>query len=175
MLKLMTSYSSKKYIKYDDYGTPSSAFDNIKHIIEQWKDKVIFEPFYMDGRSGQILKDMECTNVIHDKEYDFFEMVDKLDYDIIISNPPFTLKKDIMTKLKEIDKPFILIMPYSVLLSKYIRDLYRNDIQIIIPKKRIQFYRLNEEHEPVYNGKSNFDCFYFCHKCNLERDINWLN
>jgi len=117
---------------------------------------------------------MGCTNVIHEKEYDFFEMVDKLDYDIIISNPPFTIKKDIMIKLKEIDKPFILIMPCSVLVTKYIRDLYRNDIQIVLPKKRIQFYRLGTDNEPAYNGKSCFECLYYCYKCNLPRQINWL-
>ena len=89
----MASFSTKTFLKFDDYGTPLSAFQNIQHIIEPWKDKVIYEPFYMDGRSGQILRDMGCNNVIHEKEYDFFEMVDKLDYDIIISNPPFTLKK----------------------------------------------------------------------------------
>jgi hypothetical protein len=118
---------------------------------------------------------MGCTNVIHDEKYDFFEMVDKLDYYIIISNPPFTIKKEIMTKLKEIDKPFVLLMPCSVLVTKYVRDLYRNDIQIVLPKKRTQFYKLNEDHEPVYNGKSNFETFFYCYKCNLEREINWLD
>jgi len=170
----MASFSTKTFIKYDDYGTPEDAYKIIEHIIEPWKDRVIYEPFYMDGRSGQILRDMGCTNVIHEKAYDFFEMVDKLDYNIIISNPPFTIKKDIMIKLKEIDKPFILIMPCSVLVTKYVRDLYRNDIQIVLPKKRIQFYKINEDHEPVYNGKSNFECFYYTYKCNLPRDINWL-
>ena len=48
-----------KLINHDDYTTPNSAWDNIKHLIPQ--DKVIWEAFYADGTSGNDL--MLFTNL----------------------------------------------------------------------------------------------------------------
>ena len=44
-------------------------------------------------------------------------------------------------------------------------------LQIIIPRKRIQFIKNGNE----LQNKCNFDCFYYCYKMNLERDIIWLD
>jgi hypothetical protein len=48
-------------------------------------------------------------------------------------------------------------------------------IQIIIPRKRIQFEKLvNGEKVADQKQDCNFDCFYYCWKWGLERDIIWL-
>ena len=75
-------------------------------------------------------------------------------------------------KLKELDKPFILIMPSSKICTSYIRDFFNSDkrLQIIIPRKRIHFIKNGVEE----TNKCNFDCFYYCYKINLEKDIIWL-
>jgi len=39
----------------------------------------------------------------------------------------------------EVDKPFILLMPSSKINTAYFRPWRNKNIQIIIPKKRIQF------------------------------------
>lgn len=70
------------------------------------KDKVIWESFYGDGTSGEFLRELGCKEVIHEP-IDFFEN-DK--GEVIISNPPFSKTKEIMPRLKKLDKPFILIM-----------------------------------------------------------------
>lgn len=162
----MAGFHTKTFTKYDDYMTPNYAWDNIKDYIP--KDKIIWEAFYGNGNSGNYLKTLGF-NVIHE-EIDFFNN-DK--GDIIVSNPPFTIKKEILIRLKELNKPFILIMPCSTLTTQYIRTLFKNDIQIIIPRKRIQFIKLVDNKE-IESNKCNFDCFYFCYKCNLERDIIFI-
>jgi hypothetical protein len=56
---------------------------------------------------------------------------------------------------------------------RYIRKLFcedENPIQIIIPRKRIQFIKDGDKLE----NKCNFDCFYYCWKIGLNRDIIWL-
>ena len=50
----MASFHSKTFQKYDDYMTPRSAWENIKEFIPS--DKVIYEPFYGDGSSGETLR-----------------------------------------------------------------------------------------------------------------------
>jgi hypothetical protein len=49
-------------------------------------------------------------------------------------------------------------------------------IQIIIPRRRIQFIKLVDGEVPEdYASKCNFDCFYYCWKMGLPRDIVWLD
>ncbi|MGA0351980.1 MAG: hypothetical protein ACO3MF_04480 [Acholeplasmataceae bacterium] len=143
--------------------TPRSAWEAIKEYIP--KDKIIWEAFYGDGKSGEYLKEMGF-NVIH-KQVDFF---DNDLGDIIVSNPPFSLSKQILNRLYDIDKPFILIFPSSKINTNYFRQWREKGIQIIIPRKRIQFIKNGNE----LQNKCNFDCFYYCYKMNLPRDIVWL-
>lgn len=167
----MAGFQTKTFMKHDDYMTPPSAWKAIQQYIP--KDKKIWEAFYGDGTSGKILTDMGL-DVIH-KNVDFF----KNDLgEIIISNPPFSKKKEVLTRLKELNKPFILIMPSSTINTQYTRKLFsktEDKLQIIIPRKRIHFIKLiNGEQPKNWKNACNFDCFYYCYKMNLPRDIIWL-
>ena len=88
----MSGFHSKTFIVYDDYMTPKSAWKNIDHLIP--KDKVIWEPFYGNGKSGEYLRELGY-NVIHEK-IDFFE--NNLG-DIVVSNPPYSKAKEILKRL----------------------------------------------------------------------------
>ena len=162
----MAGFHTKTFLVHDDYMTPKYAWQNIKDYIPQ--DKLLYEAFYGDGKSGDYLKEMGF-NVIHD-EIDFFDDNERPEYDILVSNPPFSKSKEIMDKLYEIDKPFILIFPSSKINTQYFRKWKDKGIQIIIPRKRIQFIKNGNE----LNNKCNFDCFYYCYKMNLDKDIIWL-
>jgi len=165
----MAGFHTKTFIKHDDYMTPKYAWENIAHLIP--KDKVIWECFYGDGASGTYLEELGF-NVIHEP-LDFFENDCG---DILISNPPFSKSKDVMKRLKELDKPFIMIMPASKICCSYIRENYKNsELQIIIPRKRIHFMK-HIDGKPVEGWKNacNFDCFYYCYKMGFEKDIIWL-
>ena len=156
------------FIKHDDYMTPKYAWENIKEYIP--KDKIIWEAFYGDGNSGNYLKELGF-DVIHE-EVDFY---DNDLGDIIVSNPPFSQSKAVMARLKELDKPFILILPSQKINTSYIREYNNTELQIIIPRKRIHFLKLVNGIAP--DGWKNgcaFDCFYYCYKMNLPRDIIWL-
>ena len=168
----MAGFHTKTFMKHDDYMTPKYAWENIKQYIP--KNKVIWEAFYGDGKSGNYLKELEF-NVIHE-EVDFFE--NDLG-DVVVSNPPFSKSKEILKRLKELEKPFILILPSSKINTQYVRSLFKDTedkLQIIIPRKRIHFEKLvNGEVPKNYKNACNFDCFYYCWKMGLERDIVWLD
>tara|TARA_R100000951_G_scaffold111195_1_gene109918 strand:- start:87 stop:581 length:495 start_codon:yes stop_codon:yes gene_type:complete len=163
----MATFQTKTFLKHDDYMTPKYAWENIQQYIP--KDKIIWEAFMGDGKSGEYLKELGF-NVIHN-DNDFFESNEG---DILVSNPPFSKCKEIMPRLKELNKPFILILPSSKINTQYFRIL-KNNIQIIIPKKRIHFDKqINGETPEGWKNSCNFDCFYYCYKMNLPRDIIWL-
>ena len=151
--------------------TPKHAWENIAHLIP--KDKIMWEAFYGDGTSGTHLRDLGF-NTIHEP-IDFFDDDTVPEYDILISNPPFSQSKNIMNRLYELDKPFILIMPSSKINTSYFRQWRDRNIQIVIPRKRIHFTKLVDGIVPDnYKSSCNFDCFYYCYKIGLDKDITWL-
>ena len=154
--------------KHDDYMTPKYAWEHIQHLIPT--DKVIWEPFYGNGQSGNDLRELGFE-VIHEP-IDFFE--NNLG-DIIVSNPPFSKSKEVLTRLKELDKPFILILPTQKLNTSYVRENYKNtELQIIIPRKRIQFIKMVDGEVGKQKNVCSFDCYYYCYKMNLPKDLIWL-
>ncbi len=159
------------FIKHDSYMTPKYAWENILHLIPQ--DKTIWEAFYGDGKSGTYLTELGL-NVIHEP-IDFFNDETLPEYDILISNPPFSQSKNIMNRLLELDKPFILIMPQPKINTSYFRTWRDKGLQVIIPRKRIQFTKLIDGVMPEgWKNACNFDCFYYCYKIGLDKDITWL-
>jgi hypothetical protein len=165
----MAGFHTKTFIQHDDYMTPKYAWENIIDFIP--KNRVIWESFYGNGKSGSYLQELGF-DVIH-QPVDFFE--NDLG-EIIITNPPFSKIKEIMKRLIVLDKPFILILPSSKINTSYFRAWKDKGLQIIIPRKRIHFEK-HIEGKPVESMKKacNFDCFYYCYKMQLPKDIVWLD
>lgn len=148
----------------DNYMTNKIEWERIKEYIPT--DKKIWSPFYGDGKQKEYFKEMGF-DIIHEDE-DFFQ---NNKGDIIIDNPPFSKKKEILTRLKEIGKPFILVCPSMMLSYKYFHELFKDEIQILVPYKRINFRHINSEKK---NYSPPFASFYFCYKMNLEKDLIFI-
>ena len=153
----MATYSSVPPKVSDNCETPIEVWANIQQYIP--KDKKIWCPFYFKGTHHlQTLG----FDIIH-RDEDFFQ---NNNGDIIVDNPPFSIKKQVLKKLLEIDKPFILIMPVSTMCYQYFKPL-KDKIQIIIPPKRYNF-------SPHLKSSASFDTLYFCYKMDLPQDIIFL-
>ncbi len=164
----MAGFHTKTFTKHDDYMTPDHAWADISGYIPNVK---IWEAFYGDGESGITLQAMGF-DVIHE-ERDFYG--EPPEYDCIVSNPPFSDAKKVMKRMAELDKPFIMIMPSSKINTSYFRENFKDKgIQIIIPRKRIHFIKLVDGVKVEQKNCCNFDCFYYCYKIGLPRDIVWL-
>jgi len=150
----------------DNYITNKEDWEKIKEYIP--KDKVIWAPFYCDGKQKEYFKDMGFDIIHEDK--DFFSYTPE--YDIMIDNPPFSKKKEILKKLKEIDKPFILIIPSVMLCYKYFQDYFKNDLQMIVTYNRIKFRHINSTNK---NYTPPYASFYFCYKMNLPKDLIFID
>ena len=150
----------------DNYITNKYEWERIKEYIPT--DKIIWSPFYCDGKQKEYFKELGYDIIHEDK--DFFSYTPE--YDIIIDNPPFSKKNEILNKLNDLDKPFILICPSMLLSYKYFQTNFKDkNIQLIIPYKRMNFKHLNSNKK---NYSPPFASFYYCYKMNLPKDIIFL-
>jgi hypothetical protein len=107
--------------------------------------------------------------------HDFFQQ-EKRENALVVSNSPFSLKKEVLQHLKQIDQPFILIISSTVLNTKYFLETFGND-------KRIQrIFKSTKNHYDKYvDGKkvdiqdnTSFYSLYLCWQLHLEFDINFI-
>ena len=174
----MASFHTKTFLKHDDYVSPESTWINIKKFIKPYiSTHLLYMPFYCEGSCGRDMRKLfPEAEVLHD-EVDFFITKPERPY-IIVDNGPFSIKKQVIQELAKRDVPFILLMPSSTLNTNYIRENFKDKLQIIIPKRRIQFTKKLEDGTPDpkwIGGRCNFEVFYFCYKMNLPRDIIFLD
>ena len=150
----------------DNYITNKYEWERIKDYIPT--DKIIWSPFYCDGKQKEYFKELGYDIIHEDK--DFFSYTPE--YDLLIDNPPFSKKNEILIKLNDLDKPFILICPSMLLSYKYFQTNFKDkNIQLIIPYKRMNFKHLNSNKK---NYSPPFASFYYCYKMNLPKDIIFL-
>ena len=167
-----------KWNVMNDYYTPEYAWKNIKHIIP--KDKVIWEACMLNSHksnSPKYLSDMGYEVVYNCKMDMLKEQPDN--FDMIITNPPFEtkLKLDILNRLVEINKPFILILNSMNIYSNYMRDIFKDNmkhLQFIIPKGKIHFDKLLENGDLSHVKNTSFYCIYLCYKMNISNEDLWL-
>ena len=150
-----------------EYYTPNWVWDCLKDYIP--KDKVIWEAFRneheLSTRAADHLRQIGFDIV--NPYLDFFE--NNLG-DIVVSNPPFNRKKQVMERLFKLNKPFMLVLPNIILNTKYFIDWAKNDkdIQIIILPKRVDFIK------PDGETKSVIHTLIVCWKFNLKDRILFL-
>jgi hypothetical protein len=154
--------------KFDGFMTPEHVWNDVAPYIP--KGKKISMPFWGDGRCAIYLK-KHGFEIIHHNE-DFFQH-DR--GEIIVDNPPYSIKKQIIATLVERNKPFMLLVPVSTMCYKYSQCL-KGDLQILIPPRRIKFIKLENGvlKKDWKKSSAPFDCVWLCWKMNLERDIQHI-
>ena len=112
--------------------TPFSAWEDVSSHI---RHPHLWEAFHGDGTSGAHpaeLGSMSSTRTPTSSSTTLASAV---------TNPPFSELPRVLARLRELGKPFVVIMPCSTLTTRYFRDLFP-DIQVIVPRRRIQFRKL---------------------------------
>ena len=162
---------------HNDYYTPKYAWEWINDLIP--KDKIIWESCMLNSihsKSPQYLRELG-NQVVYDINFDM--LVNQPDnFDMIITNPPFEtdIKKKILMKLIEIDKPFILVMNGLNMFSKYIRSIFKDNmkyLQVIHPSKKIQYDKY-VDNDFVKTKNCSFYSVFVCYKMELSSEQLWL-
>jgi hypothetical protein len=154
----------------DEVYTPQYAVTPLIKHLDNWlhdanilsrKDITIWCPF--DEEDSWYVKTFKEAgyNVIAthiNNGQNFFEYEPE-HYDVIISNPPFSIKDDILKRLDELHKPYAMLLPLPTLQGQKRFD-YIKDCEVLIFDKRINFYK-DKEMKEVQKGVS-FASIYIC-------------
>lgn len=158
----------------DEFFTPPAAVICLLRYIELFietnnlSEITIWCPF--DNKNSEYVKIFSKKyNVIYSniKEGKDFFLYEPEKYDIIISNPPFSIKDKILKRLHELNKPYAMLMPLPTLQGQK-RFEYIKECQALIFDKRINFYE-DEEKQKIKKGVA-FASIYIC-KNFLPKDL----
>lgn len=152
MKKAMINYIKKE--KFDDIYTPEYAIEPLLEFIP--KGITIWECCDFGGsKITELLKKHGCNVISTDKEENFFEYVPQQNFDMIITNPPYSLKDKFLKKCYEWNKPFALLLPITALEGKSRGCMYRqHGVEVLVLDGRVQF---------MENSGNWFNTSWFCH------------
>ncbi len=155
-----------------EYYTPRWVWDTLRPYIPT--DMTIWEAFRCDNE-----KSCDSANYLRELGFnvvnplcDFFETTyDDVKAECCVSNPPFNMKKEVLERLLEFDKPFMLILPNIILNTIYFIEMAKKhpEIQIIILPKRIDFIKCDES-----KSKSTFHTLVVSYKLYLSERITFI-
>ena len=155
----------------DEVYTPAYAVKPIlKYITMKDYPATVWCPF--DTEESEFVKLIRAeghkviaSHIDEDKNFFFYEPEEQYDY--IISNPPFSIKDEILTRLYELGKPYAMLLPIPTLQGQK-RFKYIKNCQALIFDKRINYYTSSERKE-IQKGVS-FGSFYLCYNF-LPKDL----
>jgi hypothetical protein len=168
------------FSNYHHYYTTEKDWSLIKHLIP--KNIVIWEACMLESHlstSPQILEKLTGNKVIYDVNWDFLNKdIEPPEYDMIITNPPFetNIKKDILKRLIEINKPFIIISNSTNTHTNYFREIFKNhlhEIQIIIPNTKLTYNCLQDDNTLKEYKNMGFYSVFVAFKMNLLPEQLW--
>lgn len=153
--------------KNDECYTPAYSIKPILEYIP--KDAVVWCPFdTSDSEFVKLIQD-NGNSVVHshlEDGLDFFEYQPE-QWDIIVSNPPFTNKRAFFQRALDLGKPFALLMANTWLNDRAPMQLFEErGLQLLLLDRRTEFIQPDRS----VSGKITFSSSYFC--CDfLPRDI----
>ena len=133
----------QKNIKYDIFDTPVCGILPLLKYLPNDRKLNIWE-CCDSGKSNisMLLKELGhnviSTDIING--FDFIKDIPSFDFDMIITNPPYSIKDKWLKKCYEYGKPFALLLPLTALEGESRNKLYlEKGISIIVLNKRLDF------------------------------------
>lgn len=99
----------------DELYTPSYAVEPLVKYLP--KGKTIWEcTDFGESQITKVLKD-NGYNVVstHKKDFDFLKDSPDFEWDMIVTNPPYTLKDEFLERAYSYNKPFAMLLPITAL------------------------------------------------------------
>lgn len=125
----------------DEFYTPKYAVFPILEYLNP--ASVVWCPFDTIESNFVLILEAHGHRVIMghiDEGRDFFEY-EPDDYDYIISNPPYSMKNEVLTRLYDLKKPFAMLLGIvGVFESKVRTQLFRNNrVEVLYLTTRVQY------------------------------------
>ena len=142
----------------DECYTPRYGVEPLLEFLPKFKNKIIWLPF--DDENSEFVKVLRENeyNIInsHIKSGQDYYTYEPDEWDVIVSNPPFTNKKEIFARAINFNKPFCLLMSLTWLNDSTPKKLFKNKgLQLLMFEERMTFKGQD-------TNKINFSSAYFC-------------
>ena len=143
----------------DEAYTPDYGVTPILKYIP--KDAKVWCPF--DTKESEFVKQIGAQNLVISTHIstgqDFLTYDPDFEWDVIVSNPPFTNKRKFFERALSFEKPFALIMTNTWLNDSAPKQLFKDkDLQLLMFDKRMKFH--SPDGRP--NDKITFSSSYYC-------------
>ena len=158
-------------VKNDECYTPDYGVKPILEFIP--KDVIVWCPF--DTKDSEFTKQISETNEVvysHIKNGQDFFTYEPNEWDVIVSNPPFTNKRKYFEKALSFNKPFALIMSNTWLNDAAPKQLFREkDLQLLMFDKRMKFISPDGRDNNKITFSSSYYCWNFLPKQIIMREL----
>lgn len=167
-----------KYIKTDEAYTTRAESDKLVDYLIQNRiinnDMVIWLPF--DNELSNLYKSLNHHHIkvtLSNLEMGLdFYLYEPKHWDMIITNPPFSNRSQMMNRLLSFDKPFIVLQPTQYFQNQFaVISLckYSNEFQFLLPRTRMNFLRYDKKSDLIKSSKGGpaFYSFWLCYKVGL--------
>lgn len=155
---------------------------NIGYLTSDKEDNELYTPYYAVDHIVKYLPKGKIIWLLFDEEWSSFnKRLTELGYrvvrsslaegqdffkyepehwDLIVSNPPFSIKDKVLERLYSFNKPFAVLLPLNSLQGKTRYKYFKDGIQILSFDARICYH--NKEHMDSVVKGSPFATAYFC-------------
>ncbi len=144
----------------DEVYTPFYAVEPLTEFLP--KDKKIWCPFdeewsaFYQFLSEQGYK-VERSSLKEGKDFFRYE---PHNWDILVSNPPFSKKNEVLKRAFSFQKPFALLLPVNSIQGKARYKIFNNEIQMLVFDSRVD-YHTHKNMLSTTKG-NHFGSAYFC-------------
>ena len=152
--------TSGKTVEHQETFTPYYAVDPILKYVK--KEKIIWCPFDKEWSAFYQTFVRGGYRVVRshiDEGKDFFKYEPE-EWDVLISNPPYSIKDAIIKRVYELNKPFALLLPLNSLQGKQRYKYFKNGIQLLSFDSRIGYHRYYSMDKTI--EETPFASAYFC-------------
>lgn len=144
----------------DEWNTPIHAVLPILEYVP--KGAIVWCPF--DTQQSNFVRCISQRNKVVYSHIcygqDFFDY-EPSEWDVMVSNPPFSLKHEVFKRALSFGKPFALLMNLQWLHDRAPHKIWgKKEWELLIPDRRIHFVDTNGR----VHKKTIFKSGYFCHR-----------
>lgn len=150
----------------DEVLTPAYAVEPIVKYLHAKGFFNIVCPF--DKKNSKFVKVLEDnkffvwhSHIEDGKDFFSFTPEELINCDCIVSNPPYSIKNEVLERLYKLDKPFMMLLPQNTLQGAKRTKLYMKcGLEYLGFDKRINYYTKGEL-DKIKKG-NHFASGYFC-------------
>ncbi len=151
----MLQRNTQDFYKHNCFRLPLWLWQELLEAYPALASVAVWDPFYDDGASKCRMREAGFKHVRHTKT-DCYGISHKWKSCLIVSNPPFSIKAQILQHLFLLERAFVLLLPVRSLFTKYFQP-WRHLVKLIIPTKTFA------------TSAMTVDCVFVCYKLDQQR------